>query len=140
MCSTYKWNGAQWLQTSTYKWTAHISEIRGKKSFGEFLNSPEKISTSVLTSRLRQLECAGIAQYVLSKKDKKVKHYYLTDKGIDLFPIFYEMVYWSKRNLNKPFNDISMDWFSRYDKFTPSFTAKENKENYKGIRAEILEF
>ena len=63
--------------------------------------------------------------------------------GLDithLFPIFYEMVYWSKRNLNKPFNDISMDWFSRYDKFTPSFTAKENKENYKEIRTELLEF
>ena len=123
------------------KWSLVVVRdiFRGKKSFGEFLKSPEKISTSVLTSRLRQLEYAGIAQYVLSKKDKKVKHYYLTDKGIDLFPIFYEMVYWSKRNLNKPFNDISMDWFNTYDKFTPSFTAKENKENYKGIRTELLE-
>ena len=123
------------------KWSLVVVRdiFRGKKSFGEFLKSPEKISTSVLTSRLRQLEYAGIAQYVLSKKDKKVKHYYLTDKGIDLFPIFYEMVYWSKRNLNKPFNDISMDWFNTYDKFTPSFTAKKNKENYKGIRTELLE-
>ena len=123
------------------KWTLVVVRdiFRGKKSFGEFLNSPEKISTSVLTSRLRLLEYAGIAQHVLSKKDRKVKYYYLTDKGIDLFPIFYEMVYWSKRNLNNTFNDISMDWFNTYDKFTPSFTAKKNKENYKGIRTELLE-
>ena len=123
------------------KWSLVVVRdiFRGKNTFGEFLSSPEKISTSVLTSRLRLLENSGIAKHVVSKKDKKIKHYYLTDKGIDLFPIFYEMVYWSKRNLNKPFNNISIDWFNRYDKFTPSFTAKENKENYKGIRTELLE-
>ena len=33
-------------------------------------------------------------------KDQKVKRYYLTDKGIDLFPLMYEMFYWSMRNFN----------------------------------------
>jgi hypothetical protein len=33
-------------------------------------------------------------------KDQKVKIYYLTDKGIDLFPVMYEMFYWSMRNFN----------------------------------------
>ena len=33
-------------------------------------------------------------------KDQKVKKYYLTDKGIDLFPVMYEMFYWSMRNFN----------------------------------------
>jgi len=69
-----------------------------KKSYGEFLSSPENISTSVLASRLQLLEKAGLIKHRLSISDKKVKLYYLTDKGIDLYPILYEMFNWSKRN------------------------------------------
>ena len=72
----------------------------GKKTFGDFLGSPERISTSVLTSRLDLLKSHQIIDFVLDLKDKKVKRYYLTDKGIDLFPVMYEMFYWSMRNFN----------------------------------------
>ena len=113
--------------------------FNGKKSFREFLSSPEKISTSVLTSRLQLMERAGIAQHVLSKKDKKVKHYYLTDKGIDLFPVLYEMVYWSKRNFDLAFPDLSIKWFNKYDNFPSDTVVKENKEIYREIRTELLE-
>lgn len=113
--------------------------FNGKKSFREFLSSPEKISTSVLTSRLQLMERAGIVQHVLSKKDKKVKHYYLTDKGIDLFPVLYEMVYWSKRNFDLSFPDLSIKWFKKYDNFPSDTVVKENKEIYREIRTELLE-
>ena len=72
----------------------------GKKTFGDFLSSPERISTSVLTSRLDLLKSHQIIDSVLDFKDKKIKVYYLTDKGIDLFPLMYEMFYWSMRNFN----------------------------------------
>ena len=113
--------------------------FNGKKSFREFLSSPEKISTSVLTSRLQLMERAGIVQHVLSKKDKKVKHYYLTDKGIDLFPVLYEMVYWSKRNFDLSFPDLAIKWFNKYDNFPSDTVVKENKEIYREIRTELLE-
>ena len=113
--------------------------FNGKKSFREFLSSPEKISTSVLTSRLQLMERAGIVQHVLSKKDKKVKHYYLTDKGIDLFPVLYEMVYWSKRNFDLSFPDLSIKWFNKYDNFPSDTVVEENKEIYREIRTELLE-
>ena len=113
--------------------------FNGKKSFREFLSSPEKISTSVLTSRLQLMERAGIVQHVLSKKDKKVKHYYLTDKGIDLFPVLYEMVYWSKRNFDLSFPDLSIKWFNKYENFPSDTVVKENKEIYREIRTELLE-
>tara|TARA_B100001094_G_scaffold294203_1_gene314652 strand:- start:146 stop:517 length:372 start_codon:yes stop_codon:yes gene_type:complete len=74
--------------------------FNGKKTFGDFLVSPEKISTSVLTSRLELLKSCQIIDSVPDLKDKKVKRYYLTDKGIDLFPVMYEMFYWSMRNFN----------------------------------------
>ena len=112
----------------------------GKKSFADFLNSPEKISTSVLTSRLKLMERAGITQHVLSKKDKKVKFYYLTDLGIDLFPIIYEMVHWSKRNFDKSFHDLAIKWFDRYNNLPADKVVKENQETYKEKRSELLEF
>ena len=71
--------------------------FNGKKTFGDFLGSPERISTSVLTSRLELLKSYEIIDSVPDLKDQKVKRYYLTDKGIDLFPLMYEMFYWSMR-------------------------------------------
>ncbi|MGB2252790.1 MAG: winged helix-turn-helix transcriptional regulator [Flavobacteriaceae bacterium] len=123
------------------KWSLVVVRdiFNGKKSFGEFLASPEKISTSVLTSRLQLLERSGIAQHVLSKSDKKVKLYYLTDRGIDLFPILYEMIYWSKRNLDQEFHLLSKDWFKRYETFTPEETILENQNDYKSKREKLLE-
>ena len=113
--------------------------FNGKKSFGEFLESPEKISTSVLTNRLQLLERAGITQHILSTKDKKVKWYYLTDRGIDLFPILYEMIYWGKRNLDQEFHPLSKEWFKKYESWTPEQTIIENKKIYKEKREELLE-
>ena len=84
------------------KWSIIIVRdmFNGKKTFGDFLGSPERISTSVLTSRLELLKSCKIIDSVPDLKDQKVKKYYLTDKGIDLFPVMYEMFYWSMRNFN----------------------------------------
>lgn len=113
--------------------------FNGKKSFREFLESPEKISTSVLANRLQLLEGAGIAQHILSIKDKKVKWYYLTNRGIDFFPILYEMIYWSKRNLDDEFHPLSIEWFKKYESLTPEQTIIENQKKYKEKREELLE-
>lgn len=123
------------------KWSLVVVRdiFNGKKSFGEFLESPEKISTSVLTNRLQLLERAGISQHILSTKDKKVKWHYLTDRGIDLFPILYEMIYWSKRNLDEEFHPLSKEWFKKYESWTPEQTVIENKKIYKEKREELLE-
>ena len=32
--------------------------------------------------------------------------------GIDLYPVIYEMAVWSKRNLDKEFNEIASNWFT----------------------------
>ena len=124
------------------KWTLVVVRdmFNGKKTFGEFLESPEKISTSVLTDRLQLIEGVGIAKHVLSIIDKKVKLYYLTDRGIDLFPMLFEMVMWSKRNLDKKFHPHAMDWLERNKSLSPEQAIFENKKNYKQQRDEILEF
>jgi DNA-binding HxlR family transcriptional regulator len=112
----------------------------GKKSFREFLESPENISTSVLSNRLQLMEVEGIALHVLSATDKKVKLYYLTDLGIDLFPVLYEMVHWSMRNLTKDFYPIAKDLFETHKSFTNNQTITMNQDNYKEKREELLAF
>ena len=123
------------------KWSLIIVRdiFHGKKSYGEFLASPENISTSVLASRLQLLERAGLIKHRLSLSDKKVKFYYLTDRGIDLYPILYEMSYWSKRNLDKEFFPIAEQWFKRYKSINSIDAIKDNQKKYKKVRAELLE-
>ena len=123
------------------KWSLIIVRdiFHGKKSYGEFLASPENISTSVLASRLQLLERAGLIKHRLSLSDKKVKFYYLTDRGIDLYPILYEMSYWSKRNLDKEFFPIAEQWFKLYKSINSIEAIKDNQKKYKKVRAELLE-
>ena len=123
------------------KWSLIIVRdiFHGKKSYGEFLASPENISTSVLASRLQLLERADLIKHRLSLSDKKVKFYYLTDRGIDLYPILYEMFYWSKRNLDKVFFPMAEQWFERYKSINSTEAIKDNQKKYKKVRAELLE-
>jgi len=89
----------------------------GKKKFKDFMSSNEKISTSVLTSRLKLLCKKKIIDNEVSIDDSKIKHYFLTDKGIDLYPIIFEMSSWSLRNYSQKFentvryNSINVDEF-----------------------------
>jgi DNA-binding HxlR family transcriptional regulator len=69
--------------------------FKGKRHYNEFLESEEKISTSVLGDRLKMLEESGI----ISKREDNVKKsrikYSLTKKGIELLPILVEMIIWA---------------------------------------------
>lgn len=66
----------------------------GKKTYGDFLASDERIGTSVLASRLVTLEKQGILIKKLSPKDKRKEEYFLTEKGVDLIPILIDLTAW----------------------------------------------
>ncbi len=67
----------------------------GKKTYGEFLSSSEKIATNILAKRLVQLEQKGILTKLPNESDKRKDVYALTKKGLDLIPILLEMASWS---------------------------------------------
>ena len=80
------------------KWSLLIIRdlmFKGKRHYNEFFESEEKVSTSVLGDRLRQLEESG----VISKGQDSVKKsrikYSLTEKGIDMVPFMVDMICWS---------------------------------------------
>ena len=80
------------------KWTLLIIRdmmIGGKRYFGEFLKSKEKIASNILTNRLQSLEKEGIIYKTKDIEHKQKIIYLLTEKGISLFPILMENARWS---------------------------------------------
>lgn len=69
----------------------------GKHTFKEFLESAERITTSVLTSRLNSLEQHGILLKQPHPSDQRSALYQLTEKGIDLVPVLLAMMEWGTR-------------------------------------------
>ena len=82
------------------KWTLIILRdllIKGKKTFGEFLSSKEKIATNILADRLNTLEKSGIITGSPAPDKKSKINYTLTEKGIDLLPVLIEIIKWSAK-------------------------------------------
>jgi len=69
--------------------------VAGFRTYKEFLNSHEKISTNVLADRLNRLEEFGIIAAQRDPSDGRKLIYLLTAKGIDLAPVLTEMVLWA---------------------------------------------
>ena len=87
-----------------------------KNTYGDFLNSNEKIATNILADRLALLEKEGI---VTKRKhpDNKSKYLYrLTQKGKDLLPVLLEMLLWSNKYLEVSERNHIIAWKIRGNK------------------------
>jgi len=71
--------------------------FRGKRTYGEFLKSEEGFATNILASRLENLINAGILRREGHETDGRKDIYSLTEKGLDLIPLLFEMVLWSAK-------------------------------------------
>lgn len=71
--------------------------FRGKRTYGEFLKSEEGFATNILASRLEHLIEAGILRREVHEADGRKDIYSLTEKGLDLIPLLFEMVLWSAK-------------------------------------------
>lgn len=82
------------------KWTLLILRdiiFRGKLTYNEFLKSEEGFATNILGSRLELLVDEGILKKVTDPEDARRSNYQLTEKGIDIVPILFEMLIWSEK-------------------------------------------
>lgn len=69
----------------------------GKQTYGEFLESDEHIATNILADRLANLEEKGVLTKHPHPKDKRKEIYRLTEKGLDLIPIVFEIAMWGAK-------------------------------------------
>jgi len=72
----------------------------GERTFKDFSNADEKISSARLSDRLCKLDRLGLLIKSKHPTNKKVYLYSLTEKGKDLFPVIAEYVSWSNKYLN----------------------------------------
>ena len=86
------------------KWTLVIIKdmiLLKKRTFKDFSESDESISTNILSSRLKML-----LEYEIIRKEKlpdnKQKNIYiLTQKGLNLTPVIIDLMLWSDGNLRE---------------------------------------
>jgi DNA-binding HxlR family transcriptional regulator len=72
--------------------------FRGKHTYGEFLKSEEGFATNILASRLEHLIAEGILQRQGDVADGRKALYTLTEKGLDLIPVIFEIMRWSAKH------------------------------------------
>lgn len=70
----------------------------GKRTFGEFLASDEKIARNILASRLSRLEEMGLITKRPHPADGRKDLYELTDAGLDFIPVLLELSAWGARH------------------------------------------
>jgi DNA-binding HxlR family transcriptional regulator len=87
------------------KWTLLVIRdlmFKGKKTYGEFLQSEEKIATNILADRLLILEKNGIVEKRAFPGNKVKNLYRLTPKGIDFMPTLLEIILWGDKYFEIP--------------------------------------
>lgn len=72
--------------------------VRGYRTFKEFHQAGEGISTNILADRLQKLEASGIIISEPVETDGRRVNYRLTEKGIDLAPALLELLIWGSRH------------------------------------------
>ena len=122
------------------KWSLIIIRdlLLGKKTFTEFMNSPEKFASNILSNRLELLMHHGLLKVVKLPHDKKSKVYFLTNKGVDMYPIIYEMMNWSNRNLDTEFGPLGIQFFKDSKKVSSKSYIKRTQSKYTKTRDELL--
>ena len=115
--------------------------FKGYTTYSDFLKkSSEGIATNILNDRLKKLVSMGIINYRKKESDRKVKEYYLTDVGIDLYPVIYSLQNWTTKHVNFQYTERTTNWKAFNDKVTPEEVIDYFIENYKKIRVENFGF
>ena len=120
------------------KWSLIVIRdlLGGKTTFKDFMNGPEKIASNILSQRLKWLKNHEILDFKYRKDNKKEKCYFLTNKGIDLYPVMSELMLWSAKNVNNEFNDRGKEVIKKLEKDKKG-RINEVIQNYKKIKTKL---
>ena len=131
-----------WLNLLGDRWSLLIIRdiFKGKTTFSEFLESKEKIATNILVSRLRSLVKNGIIDFRIEPKNKRIKRYYLTESGIDLYPTIYEIQKWTLKHQDFELTDYGKSWKEFSDCHMEDEVVIHFQEEYKESRMKIFGF
>ena len=83
------------------KWTLLVVRdimFKRKHYFRDFLASPEKIASNILSDRLKKLEESNIVSRRPDPGNARRVIYTLTEKGLDLLPAIQELLRWGQKH------------------------------------------
>ena len=109
-----------------------------RTTFTEFMNSPEKISSNILSDRINKLIKYNLIEYRVHPNNRKIKQYYLTQAGIDLYPIIYDLIVWSIDHLDMEFNPTAVDWYQKNERLDRNQSTRNDIASYKDFKAQLL--
>ena len=83
------------------KWSLLVVRdlLHGKRTYGELVNSPERIPTNILADRLKRLESAGIIVSTPYQQRPMRYAYTLTQKGSALGDVLLAFVRWGRQHI-----------------------------------------
>ena len=119
------------------KWSLIIVRdiFREKYTFSEFLNeSDESISSSILIDRLKKLISLKIIDFIREPEDKKIKRYYLTNRGIDLYGVIYELQLWTINNVDFNHSKNTTKWKDFISLNSKEQTISHYQNTYRKLR------
>jgi DNA-binding HxlR family transcriptional regulator len=93
------------------KWSLLIVRdliTHGSRTYSQFRESPERISTNILADRLRLLSSLGIIERTKQGGAARNNAYRLTESGAALRPVLEELGRWSQAHL-KPYHAEMVD-------------------------------
>jgi DNA-binding HxlR family transcriptional regulator len=115
--------------------------FRNRNTFSQFLKeSAEGIATNILVDRLKKLTSYDIIGFRRNAKDKKIKEYYLTDRGIELYPILYELQLWTIKNVDFNPSENTKKWKKFTETNSEEEVVKHYMEEYKKTRLKQFGF
>jgi DNA-binding HxlR family transcriptional regulator len=84
------------------KWSLLVMRdiiLMNKHTFKEFISSPEKIATNILSNRLKRLEQMGLITRTRNEKNKRIFFYNSTERGDALRQVLMAYVNWADIHL-----------------------------------------
>ncbi len=110
-----------------------------RNTFTDFKNSPEKIATNILTDRINKLSKYKLISYIRHPNNRKIKQYYLTESGIQLYPVLYDLSMWSKDHLDMEFHPLSKEWYQNNKNKKREEVINNAISAYKSFKEKLLD-
>lgn len=115
--------------------------FRKKYTFGHFYNSSsEGIASSVLADRLKKLQDIGVIDFKYLNNNNKIKNYFLTDRGIQLYDIIFALQLWTVKNVDFQGTENTNKWKLEVEKQNHSSFISNFKKEYELFRKELFGF
>ena len=92
------------------KWSLLIVRdliIHGRRTYSQLLESPERISTNILATRLKMLTCLKLIEHADAEASPRNNAYQLTQAGAALRPVLEGLGKWAHTHLKEYNMDIA---------------------------------